>query len=256
MSGPQIRFGLEFARRVRAELPGVPIVWGGVHPTLLPEQTAASESVDVVVRGESELAVGSLADALAAGASIDGAAGMTYAQADAVRSTPDGGLIDLDDIPLELPYDLIELARYPTLQAGRAHMQTSRGCPSRCGFCYNTSFNKRRWRGKSPERVLDEMEWILARFPQVTIIDPVDDNLFVDRGRVEAICQGILQRGMKVSWRANCRFDYLARYDGQFLSLLEEAGCVELDFGGESGSRTDAGLRQQGCHGRRDPRGR
>ena len=43
MSGPQIRYGLEFARRVRAERPGCPIVWGGVHPTLLPEQTAASE---------------------------------------------------------------------------------------------------------------------------------------------------------------------------------------------------------------------
>ncbi len=54
MSGPQIRYGLEFAAKVRAEHPRVPIVWGGVHPTLLPEQTAASELVDVVVRGEGE----------------------------------------------------------------------------------------------------------------------------------------------------------------------------------------------------------
>ena len=54
MSGPQIRYGLEFARKVRAESPRLPIVWGGVHPTLLPEQTAASELVDVVVRGEGE----------------------------------------------------------------------------------------------------------------------------------------------------------------------------------------------------------
>ena len=53
----------------------------------------------------------------------------------------------------------------PTLQAGRVHLQTSRGCPSRCGFCYNTVFNKRRWRGKSPERVVDEMERLTRRFP-------------------------------------------------------------------------------------------
>ena len=64
MSGPQIRYGLEFAERVRAERPGTPIVWGGVHPTLLPEQTAADPRVDVVVRGEGELVVGPLADAL------------------------------------------------------------------------------------------------------------------------------------------------------------------------------------------------
>jgi len=55
MSGQQISYGLEFARKVRDEAPSCPIVWGGVHPTLLPEQTAGSEFVDVVIRGESEL---------------------------------------------------------------------------------------------------------------------------------------------------------------------------------------------------------
>ena len=241
MSGPQIRYGLEFAGRVRAELPGTPIVWGGVHPTLLPEQTAADARVDVVVRGEAELVVGPLADALAAGEPLDTVAGITYRQggaagADAVRSTPDAALIDLDDIPVGLPYELLPLRLYPTLRAGRVHLQTSRGCPSRCGFCYNTAFNKRRWRGKSPERVVDEMEWLLRRFPEAKILDPVDDNLFVDRQRVEAICELILSRGLKFRWRANCRFDYLARYDAEFLRLVERAGCMELDFGGESGS--------------------
>jgi len=236
MSGPQIRYGLEFARWVRAAKPRVRIVWGGVHPTLLPEQTAADPNVDVVVRGEGELVVGPLADALASGEPLDAVSGLTYEVDGVVRSTPDAGLVDLDTIPLELPYELLELDRYPTLQAGRVHMQTSRGCPSRCGFCYNTGFNKRKWRGKSPERVVDEMQHLLERFPQVKIIDPVDDNLFVNRKRVEDICTGILARGIEVAWRANCRFDYLAQYDADFVSLVERAGCMELDFGGESGS--------------------
>jgi radical SAM superfamily enzyme YgiQ (UPF0313 family) len=71
MSGPQIRYGLEFAKKVRAERPDVPIVWGGVHPTLLPEQTVASAFIDVVVRGEGEPVVGPLADRLAAGEPLD-----------------------------------------------------------------------------------------------------------------------------------------------------------------------------------------
>ena len=255
MSGPQIRYGLEFAGRVRAERPGAPIVWGGVHPTLLPDQTAADPRVDVVVRGESELVVGPLAEALAAGDGLDGVAGLTFAdpstrgpwtpgssgdgdgaRAASVCSTPDADLADLDDLPVELPYDLLPLRLYPTLQAGRVHLQTSRGCPSRCGFCYNTAFNHRRWRGKSPERVVDEMEWLLHRFPGTKILDPVDDNFFVDRRRAERICDLILSRGLQFRWRANCRFDYLAGFDADFLRLVERAGCIELDFGGESGS--------------------
>lgn len=236
MSGPQIRYGLEFAARVRAEKPGCPIVWGGVHPTLLPEQTAASRLVDVVVRGESELVVAALADRLATGEAPRDVKGLTYKVDGHVESTPDADLIDLDEIPLELPLDLLPLAAYPTLQAGRFHLQTSRGCPHRCGFCYNTTFNDRRWRAKSAPRVVDEIELALRRFPHLRIIDPVDDNFFVNKERVVAICDEILRRGIKIAWRANCRFDYLATYDEEFLRLLERAGCRELDFGGESGS--------------------
>ncbi len=64
MSGPQIKYALEFARFVRAKNPTCPIVWGGVHPTLLPEQTARSEYVDIVVRGEGELAIKEIAEKL------------------------------------------------------------------------------------------------------------------------------------------------------------------------------------------------
>jgi radical SAM superfamily enzyme YgiQ (UPF0313 family) len=46
----------------------------------------------------------------------------------------------------------------------------------------------------------------------------------------------MVTRGIKITWRANCRFDYLSTYDADFLQLLEKSGCVELDFGGETGS--------------------
>ena len=252
MSGPQIRYGLEFARWVRSVAPDVPLVWGGVHPTLLPEQTAASALVDVVVRGEAEKVVGPLAERLAGGEPLGDVPGLTYEQQGTIVSTPDAPLIDLDEIPVDLPWGLLHLDRYPTLQAGRVHLQTSRGCPSRCGFCYNTGFNKRRWRGKSPERVVAEIRQLLRRFPQTKIVDPVDDNLFVNRGRVEAVCDGLLAGGVRVAWRANCRFDYLAGYDDAFVALLERAGCTELDFGGESGSAAHAGVRLQGRERRRD----
>ena len=236
MSGLQIKYALEFARHVRANNPTCPLVWGGVHPTLLPEQTASNDYVDIVVRGEGELIIKDLADAIAANQPLDGVAGITYTVNGAVKSNPDGQIINLDDIPIALPYDLLQMDKYPSFKSGRFHIQTSRGCPHRCGFCYNTNFNKNKWRGKSAKRVLDEIEYILNMFPDVKIIDPIDDNVFVDRERVEEICQGLLERNLDVEWRANCRFDYLSTYDKDFLELLATSGCVELDFGGESGS--------------------
>jgi len=236
MSGQQIRYGLEFAKKVRTEAPSCPIVWGGVHPTLLPVQTVESAYVDVVVRGEGELSIVELANKLNAGLPLDEVKGITYKSEGKVKSNPNGPLIDLDSIPIELPFNLLLMDKYPALKAGRFHIQTSRGCPNRCGFCYNTIFNQRKWRGKSASRVLDEIEYVLKTFPNIKIIDPIDDNFFVDKKRVEDICNGLLNRRIKVNWRANCRFDYLAAYSKDFLSLLERAGCVELDFGGESGS--------------------
>jgi len=237
MSGFQIRFALEFAKKVKEEFPSCPIVWGGVHPSLLPEQTAANPFVDVVVRGEGEPVVVELADSLRAGRPLDNVKGITYKLGREIRSTPDTQPVDLDSIPIELPFDLLRLDKYPSLRAGRFHIQTSRGCPHKCGYCYNALFNRQRWRCKTAGRVLDEIQYVLEKFPNVKIIDPIDDNFFVDRKRVEEICRGLAERKMDVSWRGNCRFDYFSDYSPEFISLLERSGCTELDFGGETGSQ-------------------
>jgi anaerobic magnesium-protoporphyrin IX monomethyl ester cyclase len=236
MSGLQIKYALEFARHARVQNPTCPLVWGGIHPTLLPKQTARNDFVDIVVRGEGELIIKDLAYAIATNHPLDEVAGITYTFKGAIKNNPDGKIINLDKIPIILPYDLLEMDKYPSFKSGRFHIQTSRGCPHRCGFCYNTNFNKNQWRGKSAKRVLDEIEYILNMFPDIKIIDPIDDNVFVDKGRVAEICVGLLERNLKVQWRANCRFDYMSTYDKEFLELLAKSGCVEVDFGGESGS--------------------
>lgn len=236
MSGLQIKYALEFARHMRSQNPSVPLVWGGVHPTLLPEQTVSNNYVDIVVRGEGEIVVKDLANALVEDGSLDDVYGITYKENGTIKSNPDGKTIDLDDIPIALPYELLEMDRYPSFKSGRFHIQTSRGCPHRCGFCYNSIFNKNKWRGKTAKRVLDEIKYLTNRYPHIKIIDPIDDNVFVDEFRVKEICQGLIEQKLGIKWRANCRFDYLSKYDKDFLELIERAGCVELDFGGESGS--------------------
>jgi anaerobic magnesium-protoporphyrin IX monomethyl ester cyclase len=236
MTGLQIRYALEFARYVRRQHCSVPLVWGGVHPTLLPDQTASNDFVDIVVRGEAELIIKDLANALAQNLPINNVQGITYIVNGAVKNNPDGEVIKLDDLPIALPYELLQMDKYPAFRAGRFHIQTSRGCPHRCGFCYNSILNKNRWRGKSAKRVLEEIEYIVRQYPHIKIIDPIDDNVFVDEFRVKEICVGLIDRKLDIKWRANCRFDYLSKYSKEFLELLEKSGCKELDFGGESGS--------------------
>jgi radical SAM superfamily enzyme YgiQ (UPF0313 family) len=97
-------------------------------------------------------------------------------------------------------------------------------------------FNKQGWRGKSAKRLLDEIEYITKNYPHVKIIDPIDDNFFVSRKRIEEFCKGLIERKINVNWRADCRFDYFSNYTAEFIKLMEKSGCVELDFGGETGS--------------------
>ena len=209
---------------------------GGVHPSLLPEQTVADRSVDVVVRGEGEETIVDLANSFAAGHPLDDVLGITYKVDGKIRSNPDRPPITLDEVPIDLPYELIDADHYPSFKSGRFHIQTSRGCPHRCGFCYNSVFNKRTWRCKSVERVLDEFEFVHEKHPDMRCLDIIDDNYFVDEARVEAICRGMLERDIDVTWRADCRFDYMSRYGENFIRLLEKSGCVELNFGAETGS--------------------
>ena len=89
MSGLQIKYALEFASKVRTQNPSCPLVWGGVHPTLLPEQTASNRYVDVVVRGEGELIIKDLANALASNQPLDGVAGHNIPSSTAqLKATP------------------------------------------------------------------------------------------------------------------------------------------------------------------------
>jgi len=86
MSGLQIKYALEFAQFMRIQNPSCPIVWGGVHPTLLPEQTASNDFVDIVVRGEGELIVKDLAVALSLKRPLHDVAGITYSDNGSIKS--------------------------------------------------------------------------------------------------------------------------------------------------------------------------
>lgn len=238
LSGPQITSAIEMATYIKSKAPNVPIVWGGVHPSLTARQTIQNKYVDIVCRGEGEQTLLELIDALEHGKPLASVRGLTLKDPDGnIIETPDREFINLNELPM-LPYHLLNLNKYSEFRRKPSiiYMESSRGCPHRCGFCYSVAMHKRKWRCKSAERVVDEMEFLIRNY-SVDEMWFTDDEFAVNKKRVTAIANEIVERGLKVRWVLSSRFDYAARYEKEFFDVIKSAGCYLLAFGGESGSQ-------------------
>ena len=152
MTGPQLRHALEVSRLVK-EHGDIPVVWGGIHPSLLPEQTLENEYIDIVVQGEGEETFLELVQALAGRTSLQSVRGIWYKDNGHIRQTDARPVLDLNTQP-PLAYDLIESRKYIRVMSGVEHLNffTSRGCPHRYTFCFNTPFNNQSWRALAEQR--------------------------------------------------------------------------------------------------------
>jgi anaerobic magnesium-protoporphyrin IX monomethyl ester cyclase len=249
MTGRQIYWGLQAAQIVRKTRPDTPIVWGGVHPTILPDQTLAHPLVDLVAVGEGEQTALELSRRFRAGehganlAGLEEIAGLVW-----TRTDPDGTAhtvhnaprhyTPMDELPL-LDYGLVDVEQYILAEVpGERSLQitTSRGCPMRCGYCYLTVVpDGRRYRAESPERTVDRIERLMDLYA-LNAIHIIDDEFFTQIKRARRVCELILERGIQVTLRTNCRIDYVDRMDLKDLRLFRRAGFKHLYLGAESGN--------------------
>jgi radical SAM superfamily enzyme YgiQ (UPF0313 family) len=225
------------------------VVLGGPHPTVLPEESAARPSVDIVVRGEGEMTWLELLAILESGRSIsdstlDTLAGLSYRNSGGeIVNQPDRPPIpveELDRMPFPA-WHLFNLNRYTNLQPTVDQVEgpslpilTSRGCPYRCSYC--SQIGPRRWRARSRESVLAEWRWLI-REQGAAEIGVLDDSFNIRRQRVLEICQGLVDEALNhVPWimingiRANLA-------DEEVLGAMKGAGCIRAAFGVESGNQ-------------------
>ncbi len=246
MTGLQIEGGLLAARIVREYSPDVPIVWGGVHPSLLPQQTIEDNNVDVVVIGEGEKTFLEVVTRLETGQSLSRINGLCYRHNGKTIVTSRRAHLNLHDVDIRfLPYDLLEnadqyltnpLSHLPGAEEKSVVFLTSRGCPFRCTYCYNIRFNLGKWRAYEPETVVDHLKYVIQKFG-IKGIFLIDDNFFTNPERVKRICELIVQNRINVRfYNVNCRLDIVAGADTAFLELLHKAGIHGLFIGIESAS--------------------
>lgn len=140
---------------------------------------------------------------------------------------------DLDTIPFPARHLLPNASYRYALWPGEkiTTLITSRGCPYQCIFCDKSIFGAK-WRARSARNVVDELEEIVKDFGIRSMI--IYDDLFtLDKRRVLEICQGILDRGLKIKWKCEGRVD---RVDAEMLAEMKKAGCSVIAYGVESGN--------------------
>lgn len=238
LTGAPVGHALELSRTVREISPGTRIVWGGIHPSLLPEQTLAGADIDAVVIGEGEDTLPELLDAWRDGRRPDGVRGVAFRGPDgAIVRGPERPFVDMKNLPLPA-WDLIEPETYVKLLSSDGgtdrplNLNTSRGCPYSCTFCYNVSFNQRRWRSRTAEQVVEEVE-ILVRRAGINRIIFHDDMFPTDRRRAIAIAQEIHRRGLRIRFSVDLRANWIKR---DFIEPLRDCGLYQVRVGAESGS--------------------
>jgi anaerobic magnesium-protoporphyrin IX monomethyl ester cyclase len=236
MTGPQIRNALDVSRLVR-QRGNTPVVWGGVHPTLLPEQTLAHPDIDIVVQGEGEETFAELVRALEEGTPLEQVCGIWFKQGGKIFTTGPRPAIDLNK-QSPLSYHLVDLKPY-LLQIGRRKhitIETSRGCNFKCRYCWETSVYHSRWRGVSAEEVLRRIKLLVKDYGIQGFLF-CDDNFFVDKERAIEIFRRLKAEvpGVTIS-KLDGHLSVLVRLTDEELEVLHDGGCQRLMMGIESGS--------------------
>jgi anaerobic magnesium-protoporphyrin IX monomethyl ester cyclase len=223
------------------------VVAGGPHATALPEGLLEEcPHIDVVVLSEGEITLRDLAEC-GPGPAVRGIA---YRGDGGVVHTPARPLVEDVDTLGPPAYDLFDMDYYTSpgrflirwLKLAAINLRISRGCTNRCRFCAGTLISGLGVRNHSLPYVIEQMQYARRKFG-VEAVHFEDDTLGADRSRLMELCEQIRRAGL----HRQLRWDGCLRVDQVDLELLEQmksAGCIQIEYGFESGS-TDS-LRRLG----------
>jgi radical SAM superfamily enzyme YgiQ (UPF0313 family) len=219
--------------------PATLVVAGGPHATALPEPLLQEcPGIDVAVLGEGEIALRELAEG-GPGPSVQG---IVFRADGGVIRTPDRPPVkDLDTLGPPA-YDLFDMDYYVSpgrflirwLKLAATNIRTSRGCTNRCRFCAGHLVSGVGVRFHSIPYVIEQMQVVRRQFG-VEAIHFEDDSIGADRLRLLELCEQIRRAGLhrQLQWDACLRVDQV---DAELLYQMKSAGCIQVEYGFESGS--------------------
>ncbi len=227
----------EVAKIVKGENTNVSVVFGGIHTSYYPYEMINQEFIDFIVQGEGE-------ETFADFISKFGTDEMYYIPGmiskkkngkypDIITNPKRKEIENLDSIPFPDRQLLIDRSIYRNLLIPKAKetiMISSRGCPYSCAYC---QVSGKRYRFRSPENVVDEMEFLVEQ--GYNYVDFFDDTMNIRKDRVKNICREVIKRGLhkKMNWKFRGVANLI---DEEMVGLMKESGCDMVYIGIESGS--------------------
>jgi radical SAM superfamily enzyme YgiQ (UPF0313 family) len=253
---------VQATRALQKAAPARPIVWGGFHPTTMPQQ--ALEFVDMVCVGEGEHALLELVQRLEAGQDHTDVRNFWFRKPNGkVVGNPHRPLIqDLDVlpfqdytfdddwswdeagqhlVPLTFPLFLQRMPRYPDRNGDMRYTyktMITRGCPHKCSYC-GVAFNHDLYKGqrylrrRSVEHLVAEIKQVVRRFPEIGLIHFQDDVFFSTSNEEIRKFSDVWQREVGLPFRAQCSPTTI---NEEKYAALIEAGLCFTELGIQTGS--------------------
>ena len=235
LTGPMIQGAIEVATAAKQLLPNLPVIFGGWHPSLLPDQTLNEHFVDAVVRGQGDLTLLEVAEALGEGRSIEAVLGVSWKSDSHKQHNPERPVQRLESLPTPA-FELVDFDAYERACGVRKlAYATSVGCPYACNYCTDMVFYKRRFNALSAERVVGELACLVVRY-RIEEVALLDSNFPVDVHRALEIARGIVDSGVKFRWTFQASTDFLCRMSEDEVRVLGQSGVSHMGFGTESTS--------------------
>ncbi len=237
----------EFLNKFKMQNPDVPLVISGLHPSALPKETLEIEACDFLIEGEGFSAYAALLQALKSGKTskdIDGIESLWIKNGDKIISNKRAQNVeDVSTLPMPA-WDLLPMEKY------RAHnwhcfghiqqrqpyavIYTSLGCPFNCRFCcINAIFGKPGIRYRSPEKVVEEIDFLVKNYG-VKNIKVLDEMFILKWSHVEELCDRIIATGHDLNFWVYGRIDTVKEH---MLQKMKQAGMNWIAYGIEAGSK-------------------
>lgn len=213
---------------------GAYVAWGEVVASALAEDIVKSSYADFVITGETEAKLLSLVNEVFNDKNFSDIPGLTYSANGAVITTENKNNSDLNKLP-RIDWELIDVNRcfrsFPHCKK-MLYMYTSRGCPYKCTYCYNTMFYNSQHRKRPLSYVLDEILYLEKNY-NLDGVNFSDELLLLTDEEIKEISEFRNKNNLKFFWGGETRADI---YDDEKLRKMYDAGCRWLLLGIETGS--------------------
>ena len=224
--------------KVRERMPDIVIVLGGYHATFAAREILNEYGfIDYIIKGEAEGALPRLLDHIEADTDPDDVEGISYRRQGDLVERELALVEDLDSLPFP-DRQLLGDFQYgyyfqgiPLTFGKFTTLSSSRGCPFSCAYCSCAAFSQRKWRPRSAENVVDELEMLYRDGYRECVF--VDDNFTQRTSRVERICDLIRERGIEMKLYCEGRANHASL---PLLKKMKRAGFDVIYFGAESAS--------------------